>query len=69
MKFRRLRGEIRRVFYTEKAAAEALGITSVSLCNKLQGKQDFKLKEVKKLSKLLGIERREIARYFFEGDD
>lgn len=69
-RFRKLRGKIKEVYNTEVAFADALCITHTSLSNKLTGKSDFKLYELIRAVKLLGIEPNEVYDYFFktEGD-
>ena len=46
-----------------------MGMSTATLTQKLNGKADWKLSEVKKLSHILGIDKREIGDYFFEEDD
>lgn len=70
MKFKKLRGEIRSVFLTERACADYLGITEQSLSHKLNGKTDFRLSECISLMRGMDIPKSEMSRYFWvDGDD
>ncbi len=51
-----LRGEIRKKFDTEGQFATALGITQQALSNKLNGKNLFSQKEMKKIAVILDLE-------------
>lgn len=67
MKFRKLRGKMAENGITQKALAEALGITQVALCDKLNGRREFKLREVRTVCIVLGISPGDIA-FFFDID-
>lgn len=60
----KLRGKIIEVYGSQKAFAEALGTTSATLANKLNGKTEFKRDEIIMSRQLLNIE--DVTPYFFE---
>lgn len=51
--------------YSVRSLAESIGITRVSLSNKLNNHLPFTQDEIFKISKLLDIDYNQIARYFF----
>lgn len=67
MKFNhsKLRGKIKEVFGTQEAFADAMGISTTSLSAKLNGSVEFKLSEVVQAVKILQLEEKDIAVYFF----
>ncbi len=46
--------------------AKQMGISRYSLSNKINGITEFKSSEISQLCNILGIEKTEIAKYFFE---
>lgn len=60
----KLKGKIIEVYGSQKAFAEALGTTSATLTNKLNGKTEFKRDEIIMSRQLLNIE--DVTPYFFE---
>lgn len=64
-KFGRLREQIKVVFGTQKAFAEAMGINVATLNSKLNGKATWTLEEIEKAISLLGFSTSEIKEYFF----
>ena len=63
--FAKLDGKITEKFGTREAFACALGISKNSVCNKMQGKYNWKTQEIKKACELLDIPRTDIEKYFF----
>lgn len=63
--YAKLRGKIREVFGTQKAFADALGISSVSLSKKLNNMVEFTQEEINRSCELLHIVTVEIPVYFF----
>lgn len=63
--YNKLRGKIKEVFNTQAAFAEALGISSTSLSEKLNNKVEFSQKEIEKAVELLQIPKEDIPIYFF----
>ena len=61
----KLRELIRGKFGTIKKLSEVSGIKEHTLQRKLLGQNDWKLSEIEKLVKLLGINPVEINEYFF----
>ncbi len=51
--------------YSVRSLAESIGITRVSLSNKLNNHLPFTQDEIFKISKLLDIDYNQIAHYFF----
>lgn len=64
-KFGRLREQIKTVFGTQKAFADAMGMNVATLNSKLNGKAEWTLAEIEKACKLLSISTDEIKDYFF----
>ena len=54
--YNELRGKIVEVGLTQKSVAAEIGIGEHALCNKLNGKRDFKLGEILAIAELLHIE-------------
>lgn len=70
--YKKLKGRIKGCIGrkgTQKELAPILGMSTATLTQKLNGKADWKLSEVKKLSHILGIDKREVGDYFFEEED
>lgn len=65
MSYSKLRGKIREVFGTQEAFAEAIGMNTVSLSQRLNGKLEWKISEIAKACEVLGIPLLENAEYFF----
>lgn len=60
-----LEGRITEKLKTKSAYAEAIGITSKALREKLNGKYAFTTREIKRSLKPLGIASEDIPKYFF----
>lgn len=65
MSYAKLRGRIKEKFGTQKAFAEAMGMSTVSLSKRLSGKLDWKTPEIVRACELLEIPLEENALYFF----
>ena len=65
MRYAKLRGKIREVFGTQEAFAEAIGMNTVSLSQRLNGKLEWKISEIALSCKVLGIPLKDNAEYFF----
>lgn len=65
MSYAKLRGKIKEVFGTQDAFAAAIGMNTVSLSQRLNGKLDWKISEIVLACKVLGIPLEENAAYFF----
>lgn len=65
MSYDKLRGKIREVFGTQEAFAEALGMSTVSVSQRLNGKLEWKTSEIVKSCEVLNIPLAENAEYFF----
>lgn len=63
--YRKLRGRIREMFFTERAFADCLGISRTSLSKKLNGKTEFSQADIREWCQLLNIKESEISEYFF----
>jgi hypothetical protein len=63
--FGKLREEIKKVFGTQKAFAEAMGINVATLNLKLCSKATWTLDEIEKACALLNIPTEKIGEYFF----
>jgi plasmid maintenance system antidote protein VapI len=59
-----LKAEITRKFGSQGKFAEALGVTEVTVNNKLNGKSQLKLDEIDQWAKLLDISIEDIGRVF-----
>lgn len=53
--YAKLRGKIREVYGTQEAFAEAIGMNTVSLSQRLNGKLEWKISEIAKACEVLGI--------------
>lgn len=65
MSYAKLRGKIREVFGTQEAFAEAMGMSTVTLSQRLNNKVEWKTNEIAMACELLGIPLEEVAAYFF----
>jgi len=63
--YSKLRGRIREVFHTETRFARELGISKVSLSAKLNGRQNFSLNEISKMSHIFNLKEKEMFEFFF----
>jgi len=59
-----LKAEITRKFGSQEKFAEALGVSTVTVNNKLNGKSQFKLDEIDQWAKLLQISIEDIGKFF-----
>ena len=64
-KFGRLREQIKAVFGTQKAFADAMGMHVATLNLKLNSKAEWTMGEIEKAISLLGVSGNEIKEYFF----
>lgn len=62
---KKLKALIRSKYPQQAKLAEEMGLNPATLSLKLNGKSDFFVGEIKKMCKLLGIERSAIPYYFF----
>lgn len=65
MSYAKLRGRIREKFGTQEAFAEAIGMNTVSLSQRLTGKLEWKTSEIFKACEVLDIPLADNAEYFF----
>jgi hypothetical protein len=65
MSYAKLRGKIREVFGTQEAFAVAMGMSTVTLSQKLNGKLEWKTSEIANACDLLGIPLKDNPAYFF----
>lgn len=63
--YSKVRGKIKEVYKTQSAFASAMGMSPVSLSEKLNNKVQFSQKEIDKACVLLQIAKEEIPIYFF----
>ena len=63
--YAKLRGKIKEVFNTQGEFAYAIGMSSVSLSEKLNNKVQFTQKEIERAVTLLNIKKERISEYFF----
>lgn len=63
--YSKLKGRIKEIFETQNAFAKALGLSPVSVSDKLNNKSQWTQKEIDTACVLLGIESVEIPVYFF----
>ena len=56
MEYMKLRARFTELGLTQAEVAEKIGISANSLSRKLNGRQDFKLSEVRSLCNVLGID-------------
>ena len=66
--YSKLKGKIKEVFGTQVAFAEAMGLSSVSVSDKLNNKTEFKASEIKKLAMILKLTVEEVFDIFFAED-
>lgn len=62
----KLRGKIKEIKKSETKFALEVDMSPQTLSSKLNQKTDFTSIEIHKISKALGIQQMEIAKYFFE---
>lgn len=65
MSYAKLRGKIREVFGTQEAFATAMGMSTVTLSQRLNGISEWKTSEIVKACELLGIPLEQNSLYFF----
>ncbi|MGM9683154.1 MAG: DUF739 family protein [Eubacteriales bacterium] len=65
MSYAKLRGKIREVFGTQEAFADAIGMSTVSLSQRLNGRLEWRTSEIAAACKVLGIPLENNAEYFF----
>lgn len=65
MDYSKLRGLIREKFHTEGAFAAALEMSAPALSYKLNGKDEWRGREIAQACDLLNIQPEQIAEYFF----
>lgn len=65
MSYAKLRGKIREVFGTQEAFAVAMGMSTVTLSQRLNGISEWKTSEIVKACELLGIPLEQNSLYFF----
>lgn len=63
--YSKLAGRIKEKFWTQKAFADALGVTETTLSNKITGIYYFTQEEIEKSCKLLDIAPADVFGYFF----
>lgn len=63
--YSKLRGRIREKYGTQAKFAEALGVSTSTLSQRLTGLTEFTQEEIAKSSDLLGFEKADIPSYFF----
>lgn len=63
--YSKLRGKIKEVCVTQNKFSQELGICRVSLSQRLNNKSEFTQTEICKACKILGIDIKDIATYFF----
>lgn len=66
MGYSKLRGLIREKYRTERDFAKAMGMSSVSVSNRLNDKVGWKIEEIKKAADLLSIDKFKVYSYFFK---
>lgn len=60
----KLRGKLAELGISQEALAKAIGISYVSMSNKINGNKEFTLKEVYAIAKTLKLTDEEIIRIF-----
>ena len=65
MKDRELRAAMARAGVSSKQMAEALGLSSTALYNKLTGRTEFKNSEIRIIVRLLSLSAAELEHIFF----
>ena len=63
--YSKLSGRIKEKYGSQKAFADALGISETTLSNKMTGIYYFTQQEIEKSITLLGLERGTVTEYFF----
>lgn len=63
--YSKLEGKIKEVFDIQENFAAAMGLSVVSISNKLNNKSQWTQTEIQKAVELLGIDPLEISAYFF----
>lgn len=63
--YRKLRGRIKEKFGTQSAFAGAMGLSSVSISNKLNNNVEWGQEEIEKSAMILDIAYADIHSYFF----
>lgn len=63
--YRKLLGKIREVCGTQGALAHKVGITPMTMSEKLNNKSSFKQNEIVEICSVLKIDHSEIGLYFF----
>lgn len=66
--YSKLIGKIAEMGETRESLCEKIGITSMTLREKLAGKSFFKQNEMAAIMSVLGIDKNDIALYFFDTD-
>lgn len=65
MNYRKLKGKIKEVFDTQAAFAEAMGLSSAAIGQRLNGSIEWKTTDIAKACELLGIDLADAWEYFF----
>lgn len=63
--YRKLRGRIKEKFNTQSAFAKAMGLSDVTISNKLNNNVEWGQEEIEKSVAILGIAYSDIHSYFF----
>lgn len=63
--FSKLKGKIIEKYSSQKDFAQALGVSRVTVSNKLNNKVPFGQEEIDTICKLLDIQKKDIGDYFF----
>lgn len=63
--YRKLRGRIKEKFGTQSAFAKAVGLSDVSVSNKLNNNVEWGQEEIERSVSVLNIEHSDIHSYFF----
>ena len=63
--YSKLRGKIREAFQTESSFAKKLGISKQGLSSKLNGRLNFNLHEISRMSLIFKFREEEMFEYFF----
>ena len=65
MNYNKLKGKIREVFGTQKAFADAIGLSVVAVNQRLNGNVQWKTPEIARACEVLRIPSEEVWQYFF----
>lgn len=65
MNYNKLKGKIREVFGTQKAFANAIGLSVVAVNQRLNGNVQWKTPEIARACEALRISSDEVWQYFF----